>query len=193
MQSTWDNHDPLRSPVFSGFFDSVIALLAAAYAAFEAARRALSYPGRLAGMCSLIPRSIGWRCLQRPAAHNRDGHAVVLRRLVPYGRAGAPCRFWLDVDLRLSSEAKRVTQRANGAWIYTRDRNDTHYDPMASPAEVPLDVLLQPGESSRLNAVSRCPRRFVIWAWSPATAVRPAARRVFSSLAMRAVCFTSRP
>lgn len=56
-----------------------------------------------------------------------------------------------NVNLRISSEAKRVTQRANGAWIYLRDENDRHYDPVPDPAddpkEVPLDVLLQPGES----------------------------------------------
>ena len=50
-----------------------------------------------------------------------------------------------DVDLRISSQAKRVAQRASGAWIYLRDENDRHYEPR--PAEVPLDVLLQPGES----------------------------------------------
>ena len=49
------------------------------------------------------------------------------------------------VNMLLSSQAKRVTQRANGAWIYLRDENDRHYDP--APAEVPLDVVLQPGES----------------------------------------------
>jgi len=49
------------------------------------------------------------------------------------------------VNLLLSSQAKRVTQRANGAWIYLRDENDKHYDP--APADVPLDVVLQPGES----------------------------------------------
>lgn len=47
--------------------------------------------------------------------------------------------------LLISSEAKRVTQRASGAWIYLRDENDKHYDP--APADVPLDVVLQPGES----------------------------------------------
>jgi hypothetical protein len=49
------------------------------------------------------------------------------------------------VNLLLSSQAKRVTQRANGAWIYLRDENDKHYDP--APGDVPLDVVLQPGES----------------------------------------------
>lgn len=52
-----------------------------------------------------------------------------------------------NVNLRISSEAKRVSQRAIGAWIYLRDENDTHYSPTPDPAEVPLDVLLQPGES----------------------------------------------
>jgi hypothetical protein len=52
-----------------------------------------------------------------------------------------------NVDLLISSEAKRVTQRANGAWIYLRDENDTHYQPSANPSDVPLDILLQPGES----------------------------------------------
>ena len=51
----------------------------------------------------------------------------------------------VDVDLIISSEAKRVAQRANGAWIYLRDENDTHYEP--EPADVPLDILLQPGQS----------------------------------------------
>jgi hypothetical protein len=58
-------------------------------------------------------------------------------------RAGTRCR----VNVLISSDAKRVTQRAKGAWIYLRDENDTHYDPTPNPSDVPLDVLLQPGES----------------------------------------------
>ncbi|MGH9645948.1 MAG: hypothetical protein ACRD4E_03945 [Bryobacteraceae bacterium] len=51
------------------------------------------------------------------------------------------------MSLRISIEAKRVTQRAQGAWIYLRDENDTHYEPTPNPSDVPLDVQLQPGES----------------------------------------------
>lgn len=51
------------------------------------------------------------------------------------------------VNMLLSSQAKRVTQRANGAWIYLRDEDDKRYEPAPSPADVPLDILLQPGES----------------------------------------------
>jgi hypothetical protein len=60
-----------------------------------------------------------------------------------------------DVDLRISSRAKRVTQRAKGAWIYLRDQNDQRYDP--APAQVPLDVLLQPGESVAATRSFRVP------------------------------------
>ena len=58
-------------------------------------------------------------------------------------RAGTRC----NVNVLISSQAKRVTQRASGAWIYLRDENDRHYDPAPDPADVPLDVQLQPGES----------------------------------------------
>jgi hypothetical protein len=56
-------------------------------------------------------------------------------------RAGAS----YNVNFLIQSQAKRATQRANGAWIYLRDENDQHYQP--APATVPLDILLQPGES----------------------------------------------
>lgn len=62
-----------------------------------------------------------------------------------------------DVDLKISSEAKRITQRASGAWIYLRDENDRHYEPTPDPAEVPLDVLLQPGESVAAQRSFRVP------------------------------------
>ena len=51
------------------------------------------------------------------------------------------------VSLRIFSEAKRVTQRANGAWIYLIDQRGTRYSPLTNPSETALDVLLQPGES----------------------------------------------
>jgi len=61
------------------------------------------------------------------------------------------------VNVLISSEAKRVTQRANGAWIYLRDENDTHYDPTPNPSDVPLDVQLQPGESVAAQRTFKVP------------------------------------
>jgi hypothetical protein len=51
------------------------------------------------------------------------------------------------VNMLISSRAKRATQRANGAWIYVRDENDRHYEPMPDPAAVSLEVELAPGQS----------------------------------------------
>lgn len=51
------------------------------------------------------------------------------------------------ISLRIFSDAKRVTQRAKGAWIYLIDQRGTRYAPLANHSDTPLDVLLQPGES----------------------------------------------
>jgi len=51
------------------------------------------------------------------------------------------------ISLRIFSDAKRVTQRAKGAWIYLIDQRGTRYAPLANLSDTPLDVLLEPGES----------------------------------------------
>jgi hypothetical protein len=62
-------------------------------------------------------------------------------------RTPAPPRTVYTVSLRISSEARRVSQRAKGAWIYIIDQRGNRYAPAPDPSETPLDVLLQPGES----------------------------------------------
>jgi hypothetical protein len=51
------------------------------------------------------------------------------------------------VALRLISEAKRVSQRAPDAAVYLTDDQGRRYDPLPDPAQIPLGVLLHPGES----------------------------------------------
>jgi hypothetical protein len=50
------------------------------------------------------------------------------------------------VDLLLESRAKRISQRAKGAWIYLIDHDGRRFAPGPSQS-VPLDVLLSPGAS----------------------------------------------
>jgi len=50
-------------------------------------------------------------------------------------------------DLRISSRARRVSQRALGAWIYLIDDAGQRFPPDADPSDIPLDVRLGPGES----------------------------------------------
>lgn len=61
------------------------------------------------------------------------------------------------VDLRLSSRARRVSQRARGAWIYLFDQDGHRYAPDADASAVPLDVLLGPNESVTTSRVFHVP------------------------------------
>ena len=132
----------------AAFLVSVIALIAAAYAAIR----------------GNVPRAFSILGVWLVCAAAYLGASVAVAYAAPQRviAAGEPWCFddWCltvenvkrtdslyNVNLRISSEAKRVTQRANGAWIYLRDENDRHYEPLPDPAAVPLDVLLQPGES----------------------------------------------
>ncbi len=51
------------------------------------------------------------------------------------------------VTLRLSSRARRITQRENDAGVYLTDARHRRYDPIRDDAAVPLDAQLRPGES----------------------------------------------
>jgi hypothetical protein len=61
------------------------------------------------------------------------------------------------VDLQLSSRARRVTQRANGAWLFLIDGSGRRFAPQADSSAMRLDVLLQPGESVSTSRVFRVP------------------------------------
>ena len=69
----------------------------------------------------------------------------------------APPQAAYTVSLRISSRARRVTQRAKGAWIYLIDRQGRRYEPEADASAVPLDVSLQPGESVATSRVFKVP------------------------------------
>ena len=62
-----------------------------------------------------------------------------------------------NVSLKIFSQAKRVAQRARGAWLVIIDDRGRRYSPEPDPSAVPLDVLLQPGESVAASRVFRIP------------------------------------
>lgn len=51
------------------------------------------------------------------------------------------------VTLRLSSQARRVSQREKSLAVYLTDSRGRRYDPIPRPDDVPFDVRLGPGES----------------------------------------------
>jgi len=72
-------------------------------------------------------------------------------------RTAAPARVTYNVSLLIFSRARRVSQRALGAWVYLIDGLGNRYAPESDASEVPLDVLLQPAESVRTSRVFRVP------------------------------------
>ena len=71
--------------------------------------------------------------------------------------APAPPRIAYTVSLRIFSQARRVSQRAKGAWIYLIDHDGRCYAPEPDSAATPLDVLLQPGESVSTSRIFQVP------------------------------------
>jgi hypothetical protein len=61
-----------------------------------------------------------------------------------------------NIDLELSSQTRGRAQRANGAWVYLIDDVGRRYAPESNSSDVPLDTLLQPGESIQVS------RRFTV-------------------------------
>jgi len=61
------------------------------------------------------------------------------------------------IELRIFSRARRVAQRANGAWIYLIDECGHRYSPDPEPSLVPLDVVLQPHGSLTTSRLFHVP------------------------------------
>ena len=59
-----------------------------------------------------------------------------------------------DISLRISSRARRVSQRAQGAWVCLIDQQGNCYTPQFDPKAIPLDSLLKPENPSVLRAFS---------------------------------------
>jgi hypothetical protein len=130
------------------FLLSLIAFVAAAYAAIRGhVSRAFSILGiwlacaiLYLGVSVSVPYAVPQRVIAIDTPWCFDDWCLTVKNV-----QHADMNY--NVDMLISSEAKRVTQRAKGAWIYLRDENDRHYEPFDDPGQVPLDVLLQPGES----------------------------------------------
>ncbi len=61
------------------------------------------------------------------------------------------------VELRIFSRARRVSQRAKGAWIFVIDDRGRRYSPERDDPSVPLDVFLSPLESVTTSRAFRVP------------------------------------
>jgi hypothetical protein len=62
-------------------------------------------------------------------------------------RSESPTQVVYTVTLRVSSQAKRVSQRENGVVVYMMDEKGRRFESAADPSAAPLNILLQPGQS----------------------------------------------
>ena len=141
---------------------TVIALLTAVVFSF---RRQFRRSGRILrrlGICAaaymavvvilslVLPR----RVLKPDAAECFDDWCIAVAgfKRLPEGSDVA-----YHVDLRLSSRARRVSQRENHLSVYLTDHQDKRYDPAERDSNTPFNVLLGPQESVVVNRVFRVP------------------------------------
>ena len=64
---------------------------------------------------------------------------------------------FVRVDVTISSRARRVSQRAKGAWLFLIDDAGHQFAPELDSSAIPLDVLLKPGDSVATSRVFRLP------------------------------------
>ncbi len=61
------------------------------------------------------------------------------------------------VTIRISSRARRVSQRGLGTHVYLMDDQGHRYDPIPDPEAIPFDILLQPQEVVTTTRVFELP------------------------------------
>jgi hypothetical protein len=71
---------------------------------------------------------------------------------------GTPAVARLEVTLRLSNRARRVPMGEKGTVVYLIDAQGRRVDPVPVAADVPLDVMLQPGQSISTTRTFDVPR-----------------------------------
>jgi len=131
---------------------SVVTLVAAIVFAVRGPRRRALKILRVYGICVLAYLTVGvaiaflkpQRVIPTGAPWCFDDWCLTVEEL-----SQTPSQNGISyrVELRIFSRARRVAQRANGAWIYLIDDQGRRYSPDPDPSAVPLDILLQPDES----------------------------------------------
>ena len=128
---------------------AVIVLMRAAVAAVRGrrgdARRALTRLGIAAVIYMVVVFAVS---LATPRRNYRIGDTRCFDDwCVAVTSATRPAPTSVTVGLRLSSRARRVPQRELGTVVYLIDSAGHRYDPVLDSRVVPLDTLLQPGQS----------------------------------------------
>ena len=134
------------------FFIRVITLVATAVAAIRGRRRRALGILRVLGVfiaaylavVIVVSLASPLRLLSLNEPQCFDDWCIAVEQVA---RTPAGAEVPYDVTLRLSSRARRVAQRETGGSVYVLDDRGRRYQPADDPQAIPLNVLLQPGES----------------------------------------------
>lgn len=141
---------------------TVITLITAAVSAFSGRRAKALKRLRVLGLCVIgylvTGMTVSFLEPQRVIGVGRpwcfDDWCLTVENV---SRLPAASEVMYTVNIRLSSRARGIAQRANGAWIYLIDDQGHRYAPEPDSSAVPLDFLLQPQESVTTSRVFRVP------------------------------------
>jgi hypothetical protein len=134
------------------FLSSVATLLTVAFLATTGRRTQALRILRRYAICFVIYLSIVFivafvtpRRIVSPGANRCfDDWCIAVERPV---RVETPTGVSYAVTFRVSSEARRVTQREKNIAVYLTDDRDRRFDPRPAPSEIPFDVSLEPGQA----------------------------------------------
>jgi hypothetical protein len=134
--------------VFTSFVTLIVAVVVALRGRGGRSLRILSRLGLCAAVYVGMVAVVGWlsprRVLNPGDPWCFDDWCLSVEKV---SSTPAPPGMAYRVSLRIFSQARRVSQRANGAWVYLIDGRGNRYAPEPDSSATRLDVLLQPGES----------------------------------------------
>jgi predicted outer membrane lipoprotein len=131
---------------------AAISLLAAVWLALRkqfgragrVLRRLLLCAGAYMAVVVIVSLASPRRLLKTGATQCFDDWCI---GVAEFGRVPEGGGMVYRVDLRLSSRARRVSQREHNVVVYLTDQRGRRYDPVAGTSATPIHVLLQPQES----------------------------------------------
>jgi hypothetical protein len=144
------------------FLSAVASLMAAGGAAARGKRASALHILRTLGVCAAV--YFGIVCIVSAATPRKvlspgdpqcfDDWCISVEGAQRINESSA---ISYDVTLRISSRAKRISQRENNVVVYLKDDRWRRFDPIPQNSEIPINTLLGPGESVIAHRIFRLP------------------------------------
>ncbi|HUK31562.1 MAG TPA: hypothetical protein VLV89_10645 [Candidatus Acidoferrum sp.] len=144
------------------FLSAIVSLAAAGIAAARGKRASALRTLRILGVCAAVYFAIVFivsAATPRKMLNPGDPQCFDDWCISAEGaqRVNENSEISYDVTLRISSRAKRISQRENNVVVYLTDDNWRRFDSIPQNSDVPINTLLGPGESVIAHRIFRLP------------------------------------